>query len=117
MDAALVKLIKNDHRHTFQQRIILDAARQNPLGDDFNPGSRRGAAFEADRVSDRLAGLLTQSAGHPAGSGHSGDSTRFKHDNAADLDRNEFKEFQRDAGGLAGARRSAKEDVGMPADC
>ena len=116
LQAALVELVEDQQRHPFQQRIVLDAAGQDPFGHDLDPGCRGDPAVKSDAVSDGLPQLLPQASSHPAGSRDRRQAARLQHDDLSGFCGDDIKQRQRDAGGLAGAGGGVQDAIGVAAD-
>ena len=76
---ALMEFIEDDEANTRQFRIGLDAARQQPFGDDFDAGAGRDLALEADLVADRLADGLAKQTRHTRRRRACSDAAWFQH--------------------------------------
>jgi len=55
-----VKFIEDDQAHPFERRIVLEPARQDPLGDNFDSRVRTNLALQTNAVAHRLAYSLTK---------------------------------------------------------
>jgi hypothetical protein len=98
MNAPLVKLVDDDRREVGQQRILLEARRQDTLGDDEQPRIARESSLESDLpsdfASDRPPAFLRNPPRHRAG----GKPLRLQKNDRTGVD-----ERGCDACGLAGA--------------
>ena len=92
-------LIEDDGVDAAQLRVPLEAAQEEPGGDDLDPRVRAGAPLPAHRVSDGGADLLPQEVGQAAGGRTGGDASRLGDDDAA-------------RSALLGMLRGAGSDVG-----
>ena len=63
LQGALVDLVEDDGVDAAQLRVPLEAAQEEPGGDDLDPRVRAGAPLPAHRVSDGAADLLSQEVG------------------------------------------------------
>ena len=93
-------LIEDDGVDATQLRVPLEAAQEEPGGDDLDPRVRAGAPLPAHRVSDGAADLLSQEVGQAAGGRAGGDAPRLGDDDAA-------------RGALRGAGSDVGQDVGQ----
>ena len=64
VEAPLVKLVEDHHRHLFQRRVIEEHTREHPFGDHLDTRLLRHAALEADAVAHCLAHRLLQQPRH-----------------------------------------------------
>ena len=99
-------LVEDDGGDAAQLRVTLEAAQEEPGGDDLDPRVRAGASLPAHRVSDGAADFLSQEVGQAAGGRAGGDASRLGDDDAA---RPVFR------GALRGVLRGAGSDVGKDA--
>ena len=83
VQGALVDLVEDDGVDAAQLRVPLEAAQEEPGGDDLDPRRRAGAPLPAHRVSDGAADLLSQEVGQAAGGRAGGDAPRLGDDDAA----------------------------------
>ena len=97
-------LVEDDGVDAAQLRVVLEAAQEEPGGDDLDPGVRAGAPLPAHRVSDGAADLLSQQVGQAAGGRAGGDAPRLGDDDAA---RPAFQGTSRCSG------RNVGQDVGQ----
>ena len=97
-------LVEDDGVDAAQLRVPLEAAQEEPGGDDLDPRRRAGAPLPAHRVSDGAADLLSQEVGQAAGGRAGGDAPRLGDDDAA---RPAFR------GALRGAVSGSGQDVGQ----
>ena len=110
VDAPLVEFVEDDHGHAVEARVGLDAAGEDALGHDLDPGPLRPLRIEAYGVADGLAGLLAERSRHPARGRDSGDPARFEHDDPALFGRQYVEKRERDTRGLAGPGRRVQND-------
>jgi hypothetical protein len=75
-----VELVKNDETRILQFRIMLQAARENAFGHNFDAGFSRNLAVKPDRVTHRCANFFTECFRHALGRGPRRKPARFKHD-------------------------------------
>ena len=113
MDAPLMEFVEDDHGRAFEARVGLDAAGEDALGNDLDPGLFRSLRIEAYGVADCFARLLAQRFRHPARSGNSGDPSRFEHDDAALSLREQVEQGERDPRGLSRSGRRMEYDRGV----
>ena len=106
-EVALVEFIEDDHGHTFQTGVGLDAPGEDSLGDHFDAGLLRDPAFEPDQIAHGAPDLLTEGFGHPPGRGNRRDAARFEHQDPS-LFRGEHVEQRK-----GGARRFAGTGRGL----
>jgi hypothetical protein len=74
LEAALMDFVEEDGGDAGQLGIGLDAAAENAFGDDEDAGFRGCPAFEASRITDRLARLLAGQICHALGGGAGGEA-------------------------------------------
>jgi len=100
-----VKLIEDHQADAFQRRIVLQAPRQNALGDHLDARLRPDLAVQADAIANGLANPLAQLAGQSLGCRARGQAARFEHDELLPGQPRLVEQRQRHTGGLASARR------------
>jgi len=100
-----MELVEDDHGHTFQTGIHLDAPGEDSLGDHFNPGLLRNPAFEPDGIAHGSPDLLAEGFGHPPGRGDRRDPARFEHQDPSLFRGDHFEKRQGGARRLPGAGR------------
>ena len=107
MDAALVEFIEDDAADALEEGIGLEAAGEDPLGEDMEEGVGAGAVFEADLPADFAADLPALFAGDAVGDGTRGDAAGLEEEDSRSVTAvlRELVQEERggDAGGLAGA--------------
>jgi hypothetical protein len=64
VQVAFVEFIEEDRGDAGQFRVVLDHAREDAFGDDFDARRLRDLRFEADAVADRFADTLAALRGH-----------------------------------------------------
>ena len=82
-EVAFVEFVEQQCADAFEHRIVLQHAREDAFGDDFDARARRHLALEADAVADRLARRFAQLFRHEAGGGARGHAARFEHQDLA----------------------------------
>ena len=102
---ALVEFVEQQRADAFQQRVVLQHAGEDALGDHLDAGARGNLVLEADAVADGLADRFAELPGHELGGAARGDAARLQHQNAAALQPGRIEQRQRHLGGLAGAGR------------
>ncbi len=80
---ALVDFVEDDRRHAFQPGIGLQAADQQPFGNDFDPCRRGRGAVDPCAIADRTTNRLTQQRGHPGGGGAGRQAARLQYQDFA----------------------------------
>ena len=100
----LVEFVKDHRRDTVQQGIVLQHAREDAFGHDFDARAGRDLALEADAIADRLTDRFTELRSHIAGCCARRDTARFQHQDFARAPGG-LKQRERYARGLAGAGR------------
>ena len=107
VERAFVKFVEDHRADPRQIRGRLQHPGQDTFGDDLDPGGLRDPGLAAYPVADGMPDRLAQSIGHAFGGGAGGEAARLQHDDAAPGGGGgRFKQRQRDARGLARARRS-----------
>ena len=109
LEAALVKLVENNHGNAFQAGILLEAPGEDALGHHLEAGLFRSPAVEADGITQGPAEGFAKSLRHPPRRGNSREATRLQHDDPPFFRREYRKERQGGAGRLAGAGRRLKD--------
>ncbi len=102
---ALVELVEQDRAHAFQQRVVLQHAGEDALGDDLDAGVRPDLVLETDAITHRLADRFPQLLGHEAGGRARGHPARLQHHDAAARKPRCGQQRQRHLRGLARTRR------------
>src|SRR6476659_1263476 len=106
-----MEFIENNKAIPAQRRIVLQQARENPLGDDLDPRGSADLGIEPDAISNRLTDRLAEHRGHPMRSGLRRQATRLQHDDSLALQPRFVKKSQRNDGRLSGARRSGEQGM------
>jgi hypothetical protein len=83
VQAALVVLVEDHAAHSFEQRVLLEPAHEDALGDEQHAGPAAVHAFEANLVADFLAELEALLFRHAPGRRERGDSSRLEHHHPA----------------------------------
>ncbi len=110
-ERAFVDLVQNDRGNAIQAGIGLQAAEQQALGDDLDPGLGRAGAVEAGAVADGAAHRLAEQEGHTGGGGAGSEAARFQHQDAGVAAPRRVKQRERHQRGLAGAGRGNEHGV------
>ena len=113
VEMALVEFVEQDRADAGELRIVLDHARQDAFGDDFDARRRRDAAFEADAVADRRADVFAALRGHEFGGCARGDAARFEHQDLAPAEPRRVEQCGRHLRRLAGAGRRFEHEPRM----
>ncbi|MDT4824390.1 hypothetical protein FQZ97_576370 [compost metagenome] len=100
-----MEFVEDHQADAVQRRVVLQAAGEDALGDHLDARPRADLAVQADAVADRFADLLAQLAGQPLGGGARGQPARLEHEDALPGQPRLAEQYQRHAGGLAGAGR------------
>ena len=64
LKAALMEFIEDDRTDPGQERVVLEAAGQDPLRDHLDAGGGGNLPFKPDAVTDRPTDVLTQGGGN-----------------------------------------------------
>ena len=78
-----MNLVEDDGVDAGQLRVALEAAQEEPGGDDLDPGGRAGTSLTAHREADGVTDLLAQQVRQVAGGRAGGDAPRLGDDDAA----------------------------------
>ena len=118
--AAFVKFVEDDPADAVEGRVVLQKARQDAFGDDFDARVAPDLRVHAHAVADGLAGLLAEEIGHAARGGAGGQAARLQHDEllraAVALEPVFAQQRQRDARGLARPGGGFEDGFGAPAE-
>jgi hypothetical protein len=88
-----------DHQHdAFERGVVLQPARENALGHDFDARALADPGFQARAKADGLADGLAQHLRHARRDGAGGDATRLEHHDLAGRQRLCGQQGQRHAG-------------------
>jgi hypothetical protein len=110
VQVAFVEFIEEDRGDAGQFRVVLDHAREDAFGDDFDARRLRDLRFEADAVADRFADTLAALRGHEFCRRARGDATRFEQQDAAVAAPRRIEQRERHARGFACARRRLQHE-------
>ena len=111
-EVALVHLVEDHEAGALQARVGLDAADEDALGHDLDPGAAADPTLVAGAVADGRADRLAEQVGHALGRGAGREAARLEHHDPL-VDEPRFAEqVQRHHGRLAGARRSDEDRPG-----
>jgi len=105
IEAALVEFIEDHQTHAFERRVVLQAAREDALGDNLDAGVRPDLAVQPDAIANGLANLFAQLAGQPFGRRSGSETPRLEHQHLLSGEPWLMQQRQRHSGGLAGAGR------------
>ena len=108
---ALVDFVQDDRGDAIQARIGLQAAHEQPLGDDFYPRVGGDGGVQPRAEADSAAELFTQQRGHARGGGPGGKAARLQHQDFAAAAPGGVQQGQGDERGLAGAGRGDQHGV------
>ena len=104
VERAFVEFVEDDEAGAGELRILLQAARQDALGDDLDPRPGRDAALEAHGVAHRAAHLLAQRLRHAMRGVARCKAAGLQHDDLLALEPWRIDELQGHPRGLAGTR-------------
>ena len=112
VECPFVHLVEDHAGDAFEIGVCLQAAHQQPLGDDLDAGGGGDGGVEAGAVADAGAHGLADQRRHACGRGAGGEAAGFEHDDLARAEPGGFAQGERDQGGLAGAGRCDQHGVG-----
>ena len=109
VEAALVELVEKHRGHAVEGRIVEDHAGEDALGDHLDAGASGDAGFQPHAVADGLADRLAEHRRHARGRRPRGQPTGLQDDQLAGTNPGLLEQRERNAGGLAGARRGDED--------
>ena len=113
----LVKLVEQHGADAGQFRVILQAAQQHALGDEFDFRLRAGVILEPHLIAHALAKRGVAFPGDAAGERAGGNATGLQDDNAAFAAEDVVEDHLRHLRGLAGAGGSAEDEAVLNRQC
>jgi hypothetical protein len=97
---ALVDLVQDHGAHPLQPGVGLQAAHQQPLGDDLDPRFGRNRALQPRAVADATPDWLADQRSHARRGGAGGEAARLQHHDAPSAEPRRLAQGQRHQRGL-----------------
>lgn len=112
MNGAFVELIEDDQPRVLEGGVILQHARQDPLGDHLDARFLARPAFAADAIADRVARFLAEQTGHVLGRPQHRKPPRLEHEDLSADKPGLLRQRDRNPGRLACSRLRREHDAG-----
>ncbi len=113
LQMAFVEFVEQDRADAAEFRIVLQHAREDAFGDDFDARARRHFRFEADAITDGFADRFAALRGHEFRRRARSDATRFEHEDFLVAEPRRVEQRERHLRRLARAGRRFEDQSRM----